>query len=146
MRSFVWGGAICLVIRALRLLLRKLIGIHGNHELLVGRDDADGDLAARLGDDGLRSEDILVLLLVELNAHELQAFAGRLAAVPLILADTAREEEDVYTTHGGSVGADVFADAVVVHILRQCGPLVAIVASGLNLTHIGCCAGDAEEA
>ena len=66
----------------------------------------------------------MVALAVHHDAHELQAARGTLAHLPLVLAGTAGEEDDVHSAHRGGILPDVFLDAIGVHLLGQASTVV----------------------
>ena len=118
------------------VLLNQCLSVEGNHEFLVGGDDADGNLATRLRDNGLGGAASMVLLGVNFDAHEFHALGGTFAYLPLVLTGTTREEDDIHTTHGSGILSNVFLDAIGVHLLSQTGTVVAFADAFQNVAEV----------
>ena len=99
--------------------------IHGDHQFLIGGDDQDPDLGVGGGDVDLLAAD-LVLLLVQLHAHEGQLLGDVHAVLRAVLTHAGGEDDGVHSAHGGGVGADELGDAVLEGIQRQLSPLIAL--------------------
>ena len=99
-------------------------GLAGDCQLLVGRNDADGDLGIRGGDDARFLGTGGVLLFVQLDAERGELVAHHLADHVIVLADACGEGDHVYAAHLSGVVADVADDAVYVDVESQLGVLV----------------------
>ena len=101
------------------MVLAECLSIKGNHQLLIRGDAANGNLAVIGTEDSLGGTTGAVLLSIHLNTHELQTLGCALTNLPLVLAGTTGEEDDIHTTHSGSILADVLLDTIGVHLSYQ---------------------------
>ena len=62
-----------------KLLLDNLLGLAGDHQLLVGRDDQHAHIAAPAGDVAHVAVAVLVLVHIDADAQEVQTFADGLS-------------------------------------------------------------------
>src|SRR5574344_22324 len=109
-----------------RLLREDLHGVAGDHELLVGRNDYDGDLRAFGGNDELPAAN-LVRLLVELDAERAETVHYAFADLGRVLPDAAGQDDRVRAADSRVVRADVERHAIGQHLERELGRLVARV-------------------
>src|SRR5574344_787455 len=109
-----------------RLLREDLHGVAGDHELLVGRNDYDGDLRAFGGNDELPAAN-LVRLLVELDAERAETVHYAFADLGRGLPDAAGQDDRVRAADSRVVRADVERHAIGQHLERELGRLVARV-------------------
>ena len=88
--------------------LNQSHGVFGNHQFLIGRDDAYRHFAVRCGDDGFIATYGIVFGFVERYAQIVQTIAESLAHVGLVFSHASGEEDDVHPVHGRSVSTDIF--------------------------------------
>ena len=95
-----------------RLLLDNLLGLAGDHQLLIGGDDQHAHIAAPAGDVAHVAVAVLVLVHIDADAQEVQTLADGLTQLSVMLADAAGEDDGVGAAEEEVVAADVVDEAV----------------------------------
>ena len=86
--------------------------------------------------DSWRDLRVGVVVLVEANAHELEALQDAASHLHAVLSDAASEHDGVDAAHRGGVGADVLAALVGEHGDRQAGAVVAFFGLRLDVAQV----------
>ncbi len=80
--------------------------------------------------------DACVLCLVEFSAQIGKAFGYLATDVSVVLADTAREYDDIHAVHGSSVCTDIFLHAVDKHLSCEVSTVVALFDGSVNVARV----------
>ena len=78
----------------------------------------------------------MVLFYIDLHSEELKAVGRAFAHLPLVLSGATCKHDDVNTTHGGGILADIFLDAVGVHLFGETRVVVALLNAFENVAEV----------
>ena len=109
--------------------------VAGDDDLLIG-GDKDYLYLRVVSRDNLLYATAVVALCIELDAQIVETLTGIPTYTFLVLAYTGSEDDDIDTIHGCGISADVFLDAIVVHLQGEVCTLVTFLIGLLNVTHV----------